>query len=339
MATKVQTSKRSTDKINILNIFLMLISAAFAFAWPFYCFLIAYAVLGPLHYLTEISWLHDRSYFTNDKRDYLFLVVASVIYGCCLIPGIHMSQLFANIVLVALVVSLLFVMTKDVRLRIVIAVLGLLAAWFVPISFGTVITSMLLLTMVHVFVFTGCFIFFGAMKSSSVTGYISGIVFLALGAMMFLFTPMPNGGMADSFVITHYDHAFGDLNIWFLRAFHLSQAGNSASDPFEFSPGATAVMRFIAFAYLYHYLNWFSKTKIIRWHEVSKRRLAGVAVLWCAAITVYAIDYDLGVKVLFFLSALHVLLEFPLDFRTIIGIGSELRKRVRPKELELSGAS
>ncbi len=76
--------------------------------------------------------------------------------------------------------------------------------------------------------------------------------------------------------------------------------GKFASDPFEFSPGAIAVMRFISFAYLYHYLNWFSKTKIIRWHEVPKLRLAGVGVVWVAAIVLYAIDYDLGFKALFF---------------------------------------
>ena len=30
-------------------------------------FLFAYAFLGPLHYLTEISWLHDRQYFAKGK--------------------------------------------------------------------------------------------------------------------------------------------------------------------------------------------------------------------------------------------------------------------------------
>jgi hypothetical protein len=35
-------------------------------------------------------------------------------------------------------------------------------------------------------------------------------------------------------------------------------------------------LRFIAFAYTYHYLNWFSKTDIIRWHVVSQRRIAGL---------------------------------------------------------------
>ena len=37
-----------------------------------------------------------------------------------------------------------------------------------------------------------------------------------------------------------------------------------------FSEVGIMLMRFIAFAYLYHYLNWFSKTKIIRYTKCQK---------------------------------------------------------------------
>ena len=40
-----------------------------AFIMPFEVFLFAYAFMGPLHYLTEISWLHDRQYFAKGKYD------------------------------------------------------------------------------------------------------------------------------------------------------------------------------------------------------------------------------------------------------------------------------
>ena len=83
------------------------------------------------------------------------------------------------------------------------------------------------------------------------------------------------------------------------------------------------LMRFIAFAYLYHYLNWFSKTEVIRWHKVSKVRFILVIVLWLAACGFYIYDYSLGLSVLFFLSFTHVLLEFPLNIVSIIGIGKE----------------
>src|SRR5882757_6291183 len=66
-------------KINVLNIGLMLFSCAAAFVMPFEVFLFAYAILGPLHYLTEISWLHDRNYFSKGKYDYLVLLVIGVL--------------------------------------------------------------------------------------------------------------------------------------------------------------------------------------------------------------------------------------------------------------------
>src|SRR5215203_1330138 len=53
------------DRLNHLNIALMIGACAVAFLIPFELFLLAYAILGPLHYLTEISWIHDRRYFVN----------------------------------------------------------------------------------------------------------------------------------------------------------------------------------------------------------------------------------------------------------------------------------
>ena len=60
-------------KINVVNIGLMIFSCIAAFIMPFEVFLFAYAVMGPLHYLTEISWLHDRQYFTKGKYDSIVL--------------------------------------------------------------------------------------------------------------------------------------------------------------------------------------------------------------------------------------------------------------------------
>lgn len=48
------------ESVERLNCVLMVVSCAAAFLAPFHLFLFAYAVLAPLHYLTEISWLRDR---------------------------------------------------------------------------------------------------------------------------------------------------------------------------------------------------------------------------------------------------------------------------------------
>src|SRR5689334_16188561 len=59
----------------------MVVSCGLACLAPFTLFLIAFAVLGPLHYLTEISWLHDREYFSPRqpiRRLWLAVVVAAM---------------------------------------------------------------------------------------------------------------------------------------------------------------------------------------------------------------------------------------------------------------------
>jgi ribosomal protein L6P/L9E len=84
------------------------------------------------------------------------------------------------------------------------------------------------------------------------------------------------------------------------------------------------VMRFIAFAYTYHYLNWFSKTSLIQWHKVPRKTLSIVIAIWIISVAIYAYDFMLGLKWLFLLSFLHVLLEFPLNYRSVIGIGQEI---------------
>ncbi|MEI8117380.1 MAG: hypothetical protein WCH03_07560, partial [Flavobacteriia bacterium] len=61
------------NKINYANIGLMLITGVLSYFYPFETFLLAYAYLGPLHYLTEISWLHDRNYFAKGKYDFIVL--------------------------------------------------------------------------------------------------------------------------------------------------------------------------------------------------------------------------------------------------------------------------
>jgi hypothetical protein len=89
------------------------------------------------------------------------------------------------------------------------------------------------------------------------------------------------------------------------------------------------LVRFLAFAYTYHYLNWFSKTSIIQWHAVPRRRLTAIGVAWVVSIGLYAVDYEWGLRWLFLLSLMHVLLEFPLNHRCFMEIGGEVRRRMR----------
>ena len=60
-------NKFTLDQINYFNMLLMAISVVAAIILPFEVFLFSYGILGPLHYLTEILWLHDKNYFSKFK--------------------------------------------------------------------------------------------------------------------------------------------------------------------------------------------------------------------------------------------------------------------------------
>jgi hypothetical protein len=100
-------------------------------------------------------------------------------------------------------------------------------------------------------------------------------------------------------------------------------------------PIGLSIQSFIAFAYTYHYLNWFSKTGVIGWHRVPRGRLLASVGGWLAAVGLYAYDYLVGLTVLLFLSLLHVFLEFPLNHRML----SELAGLVSGKGRSVSAVT
>jgi hypothetical protein len=77
----------------------------------------------------------------------------------------------------------------------------------------------------------------------------------------------------------------------------------------------------IAFAYTYHYLNWFSKTTVIGWHKnmnISKTVI--ILIIWIIALLLYFYIYKLGLALLLMMSLMHVFLEFPVNLISIKGI-------------------
>ncbi len=128
---------------------------------------------------------------------------------------------------------------------------------------------------------------------------------------------LPRPSALGSTVGDYVRHSYGSfqtLNAELIKLFHLG-TGASLTEIYDSTAGLT-VMRLIAFAYTYHYLNWFSKTSIIKWHEIPKSRVALIAAVWLSSLAVYAYSYDMGMIALYFLSVLHVMLEFPLNHQT-----------------------
>ena len=120
----------------------MVLSLVVAAVVPFELFLISYAVLGPLHYLTEISWLHDRQYFAPRKVDWLPLVLCAVLItlgnenvlgeqGLQWLDVVRIGSrslaetfkaIYPDVTFFAFGVALVFVVTREASLRL----LGLL---------------------------------------------------------------------------------------------------------------------------------------------------------------------------------------------------------------------
>jgi hypothetical protein len=339
--------RTSANALNYANIGLMLASCAAAYVVPFELFLFSYAVLGPLHYLTEISWLHDRDYFAQKgparARWYwlaLVLITAAVML-CGLAAEKILRQPFSPVYEIALlyvvfVAAFLLVFVKNQAIGIAAVVLTALwlGLWSSSRSFALV--AFFLITIVHVFIFTAAFVLFGALKSRSASGLLSLVVFMLCAASFFVFVPGAFGPAAGEYVRHSYG-SFRTLNAELIKLFNLG-IGTSLSEIYD-SPAGLTVMRLIAFAYTYHYLNWFSKTSIIKWHAVSKVRAAAIAALWISAVGVYAYSYDVGMAALYFLSVLHVMLEFPLNHQTFAGIGKELSALVRRATSGLPRAS
>lgn len=343
----------SSKQLDFLNIGLMVFAFVVAVNLPFHLFLMSYAILGPLHYLTEIGWLDKKNYYATNKKDVWILV------GLCALVTIAFSfYQFGNFgatkswmaainssqfkpladfivryeksfIFLAFYAAVMMTFIKKTKLRYALMALGVVIAYFLNgISAYFIIIGIMLPTVIHVYVFTGAFILFGALKSKSVSGYASLMVFVLILFLIIMQRPKPQDyALTGYWLETMKASNFHGINQSIAEFF-----GWNKGTFFVFSPLGIKMQIFIAFAYTYHYLNWFSKTQIINWHHVSKARLYSAAIIWIASVALYFYDYKLGLAALFFLSVLHVFLEFPLNHLTFVGIYNEIKNRIIPSK-------
>lgn len=311
----------NTNQINYINIALMFVAALFAFVVPFELFLFSYALLGPLHYLTEIGWLHKKNYYTKGKYDFLFLGILCflVFYFSFIQPPKSPNQV-PHIILYGLLLAAIFVFVKDNLYRVVLALLLLIGiaisktgeTYFVWIG-------VFLPTIIHVFIFTWAFMFYGVLKNKNFSGYLSVLV-LGIIAISFFIIKAPGLQYEVSSYVTKSYNLFSFLNERLVELFGLTTTSTDSQTIVYKTNAGFIVMRFVAFAYTYHYLNWFSKTSVIQWHKVPQKTLIITLVLWVLSVALYIYSYDIGLKALYFLSFLHVFLEFPLNITSFQGI-------------------
>ena len=308
------------SKINIINVFLMLLSFCFAFIFTFELFLIVYAVLGPLHYLTEINWLHKKNYFTTQKKDYYVHILILCLISIALFSPLsfYLRKYLATFIFIAFCSSFAMVYFKETKSKIIFNTVAIIISFLLFYLFESkfsIIFSMFLPTLIHVFIFTGIFILVGTLKDKSRSGKLS-LVFFIICAVVLLFIPINYNFSVITDQIQNNYHSFEKLNQKIITVFSQFTTSNDV----YFSNIGIQVMRFIAFAYTYHYFNWFSKTSIIQWHDTSKFKLTVIALIWITSIVIYFYDYNIGLKWLYILSMAHVFLEFPLNFISILNL-------------------
>ncbi len=321
----IKLSELTPNQINYANIGLMIISAFLAFLLPFELFLFSYAVLGPLHYLTEIGWLHKKNYYTKGKYDFIALgILCFLVFYFSFIQPAKTDTQIPNIILFGLLLSLIFVFVKDTLYRIVLAILAFVGIALAQVGENYFIwIGVFLPTIIHVFIFTWAFMFYGVLKNKSFSGYLSVVSLIVIAFSFFIIKAPGLQYQVSAYVTKSYD-LFYLLNKFLINLFGLQTTETDANTIVYQTNAGFIVMRFIAFSYTYHYLNWFSKTSIIQWHKVSKKSLFITILLWIISVALYLIDYSVGLKALYFLSFLHVFLEFPLNITSFYGIAQSI---------------
>ncbi len=290
----------------------MIVSFGFALVLPIETFLIAYAVLGPLHYLTEINWLNNKNFFLKTKKESTILILVGILAFLMMAFNFESLSLITYTLLWGLfLLPLYFVLGKKHESLFLLLMMGLISwSFFNDFLFNFI--TVFLFTIIHVYIFTGVFILVGSIRNKSKLGYLSLMFYILLPMSYFVF--LKNVGLFLDNDLQSYKFAIGSA-IEKLSSLFVNKELNI--DNIYNSIELLMISKFVAFAYTYHYLNWFSKTKVIGWLENNKIKIFAILILWILSVSIYFFDYILGFKILLFLSFMHVVLEFPLNWISI----------------------
>lgn len=293
-----------------VNLGLVAVSCLAAHLAPATTLLGAYAFMGPAHYLTEMSWLRDRGFFSPTKSVPFILAALGLVFvlfgtsaiGCAAI-GMALALATAGAI-------------RDVGpvAIIVAAALGASAGLLVHEGNKTlVIVAILVPTLVHVSGFTLAFMVRGSMRKG---GSGSWLVVASVAAAIVSFAALPTAMTMEIVNPRILDDTFGPL------ARYLVGTG--------WKPRYEEAIGLLGFCYAYHYLNWFAKTGTIGWHKTTARRKEVMVAAWLAVTGAYLVDFRLGFILSLPLSVGHVFLEFPLNAQTLKGIATRGQTVSRP---------
>ena len=298
-------NRATTARANVVHLVLLLAALALSYLLPFELFVLSYAILGPAHYLTEISWLHDRKYFLPHRA--IAALLCAVALGAMFIADSFWLGIIVSFSFVAC--AILAIAPTQKRIWGCLAVAGICFVLLGQLNAPFRIAWILLPTLIHVSFFTLLFMTVGAYRSKSPAQFALIAIYLAAIALIVLIPPSAATVIPKLGAIGR--EYFGDI---------APALGSVLGVPdLKFDARITGLLSFV---YTYHYLNWFIKADVIRWAAVPRPRLIGIAALSLAATGLYFFNYAYGFMVLLLLSLIHVLLEFPLNSLSMRQLGS-----------------
>lgn len=285
---------------NAIHLGLMLAALALAYALPFELVVLSYAILGPAHYLTEISWLHDRNYFLPQRGIAILLALAAL--GAMFIANLYW---YGVLVVTCLTICAILVFARN-RLEGALLLAGAGFATLVACQAGLpfLVIGLFLTTIIHVSLFTLVFMLAGAQKARR--PFLYGLIVLYVTSIAIILIVPPTTATRIPALASAAQEYFGNV---------APAIGSMIGIPdLQFAGRITGLLSFI---YTYHYLNWFVKVDVIRWADVPRSRLIAIVIASIASTGLYFYNYTAGFMVLLLLSLAHILLEFPLNIITI----------------------
>ncbi len=313
---------------HVSNFLALLVSAVAASLAPLQVFIFVYAFVGPLHYLTEIAWLNKKDfYFVGGAVSARAYVAVAAVLCVAASIDFYIHRGVTGYAIGLMMVLSLGAIVKNPWVLLSALVAGYAAKFFVH---GLVFfVAAILPTIVHVYVFTMLFMVSGLVREKRRTLLTWMNPVLLLGLPVALVSARWSYPAPGTYWI-QAEQGFGSLHHYLERLLghNLHPDATILADP-----SAAGLLRFFAFIYLFHYLNWFAKTELLQWHRVSRRSWMWIVVLYSVSAGCYVWNFRVGFYLVNFLSLLHVFLEFPLNWHTGRFLGASItRLRSKPEK-------
>lgn len=293
----------SPQLVDCSNIAIIVVSCALAHYFPYHMVFYSYAILGTAHYFTQISWMHDRQYFCDSRRYALIMAGISVLASVFMFWKIDYNDLFYQYtfglaIIFSALLSFSFKNAWQKGLFLGLSMLSLLV--LVTKSTFMAIFVVVFATFLHTLVFTIAFMLYGAIKTKRSSAYWSVIV-LIVGELTFLIPDTVNTLKPDLYGLRFFDVV--------MDAYQKIYAFSDQYEPNFFG--------LLSFTYTYHYLNWFSKAEVIRWHVVPRKRMLMMIMGFLFCVAAFFIHYALGIVFIFTIALAHGFLELSLNLKTM----------------------